>query len=359
MRYTKTSIAAGLAIALTGIGTPAMAQQTINLTVAAGQALRALPPLALLSEWWVPEVDKRVKAAGLNIKINWKQAYAGSLLKPTKVLEGTRDGITDIGFEPTIFHPDKLPLEQVSFMVPFTTTDVELVGKTIERMHQTIPEYKAQYDKFNVIRLAGSSYDSYELFTTAPVKTFADLKGKKIATAGAALQWLRNTPAAPVQSNMMLYYNSAKTGVIDGFIIFPSAVRGMKYPEAAPNLTMVGFGAQYAAALLVNKNVWNKLPPELQKILRETALEWGAKADAMMQNRGKDGVAATKGFKNTQVFALPRAEQTKWANAMPNIAKEWADRLDKQGLPGSKTLAAYMTEIRKSGAKPVRDWDKN
>jgi TRAP-type C4-dicarboxylate transport system substrate-binding protein len=157
---------------------------------------------------------------------------------------------------------------------------------------------------------------------------------------------------------MMLYYNSAKTGVIDGFIIFPSSVKGMKYPEAAPNLTIVGFGAQYAAALLVNKNAWNKLPPELQKILRESALEWGAKADAMMQDLGRGGVEATKGFANGNVIVLPREEQVKWANAMPNIAKEWAERIDKQGLPGSKSLAAYMAEIRASGAKPVRDWDR-
>ena len=147
------------AIAATLLASATHAQQQINLTVAAGQAVRALPPLALLSEWWVPEVDRRVKAANLNIKINWKEAYAGSLLKPTMVLEGTRDGITDIGFEPTIFHPDKLPLEQVSFVVPFTTSDVVRVGKAMKKMHQTMPEYRAQYDKFNVIRLAGSSYN--------------------------------------------------------------------------------------------------------------------------------------------------------------------------------------------------------
>jgi TRAP-type C4-dicarboxylate transport system substrate-binding protein len=355
MRFTTTSIAAALAVALSGTSAPAQ-QQQVNLTVAAGQALRALPPLALLSEWWVPEVTKRAAAA--NIKINWKEAYAGSLLKPTMVLEGTRDGITDIGFEPTIFHPDKLPLEQVSFVTPFTTSDVVLVGKTIERMHQTIPAYRAQYDKFNVVRIAGSSYDSYELISVHPVKSFADLQGKKISTAGAALQWLRGTPATPVQSNMMLYYNSAKTGVIDGFIIFPSSFKGMKYPEVAPNLTIVGFGAQYAAALLVNKNVWNKLPPALQKILHETALEWGAKADAMMHKLGDDGVDAMKTFPNGQVVRLTREEQAKWAKAMPNIAKEWAERLDKQGQPGSQALTAYMDEMRKAGAKPVRDWDK-
>jgi TRAP-type transport system periplasmic protein len=114
---------------------PAAAQQEITLTVAAGQPLRAMNPLNLVSEFYIPEVNKRIEAAGLDIKIDWKEAYAGSLLKPTFVLQGVSDGIADIGFEPTIFHPDKLPLEQVSFMTPFTTTDVELVGKTIDKLH--------------------------------------------------------------------------------------------------------------------------------------------------------------------------------------------------------------------------------
>ena len=79
----------------------------------------------------------------------------------------------------------------------------------------------------------------------------------------------------------------------------------------------------------------------------------------MMQDRGKDGVDATKSFANAHVtYVLPREEQVKWATAMPNIAKEWAERADKQGLPGSKALAAFMAEIRAAGAKPVRDWDK-
>jgi TRAP-type transport system periplasmic protein len=358
MRHTMNSIAA---ILLAGLAaSPALAQQEINLTVAAGQPTRAMKPLAMVSEFFIPEVNKRMQAAGLDkkYKINWKEAYAGSLLKPTFVLQGVSDGIADIGFEPTIFHPDKLPLEQISFVTPFTTTDVVLVGKTIDKMHAKFPEYRAQYDKFGVIRLAGSSYDSYELFTTVEVKKFDDVKGKKISTAGAALQWVRGTGATPVQSNMTLYYNNAKTGVIDGFIIFPSSIPGMKYPEAAPYVTKVGFGAQYAAALIINKGVHAKLPPELQKILREAGEAWTAAADKVQLDAGEDGFKSVTGFPNGKTLVLPREEQTKWANAMPNIAKEWAERLDKDGQPGSKILAAYMDEMRGAGAKPVRDWDK-
>jgi TRAP-type C4-dicarboxylate transport system substrate-binding protein len=334
-------------------------QQQINLTVAAGQPTRAMRPLAMVSEFFIPEVEKRIKAANLNIKINWKEAYAGSLLKPTFVLKGVQDGIADIGFEPTIFHPDKLPLEQISFMTPFATSDVVQVGKAIDRMHETIPAYRAQYDKFDVVRLAGSSFDSYELFSTFPVQKFDDVKGKKISTAGAALQWLRGTGATPVSSNMTLYYNNAKTGVIDGFIIFPSAIPGMKYPEAAPHVTKVGFGAQYAAALIINKSVYDKLPPEIRKILHEAAQAWTAEADKVMIDLGNAGFKSVPSFPGAQAYELPREEQVKWANAMPNIAKEWAATMEKQGLPGNKALAAYMNEIRKAGAKPVRDWDKN
>jgi TRAP-type transport system periplasmic protein len=340
--------------------TPASAQQEINLTVAAGQPTRAMIPLAMVEDYFIPEVTKRMAAAGLDkkYKINWRTAWAGSLLKPTMVLEGTRDGITDLGYEPTIFHPDKLPLEQISFVTPFATSSPELVGKAISKLHAEIPEFKQQYDKFNVVRLGGAAFDSYELFTTAPVKTFDDVKGKRIATAGAALQWLRGTPATPVQSNMTLYYNSAKTGVIDGFIIFPSAIPGLKYPEAAPHLTKVGFGAQYATALIINKAVYDKLPAEVQKIMHEAADAWGAEADRRQLEAGDKGIASVPGFPGGQVHELSRAEQEKWAKAMPNIAKEWAERLDKEGLPGTKALSMFMDELRKGGAKPVRDWDK-
>jgi TRAP-type C4-dicarboxylate transport system substrate-binding protein len=158
---------------------------------------------------------------------------------------------------------------------------------------------------------------------------------------------------------MTLYYNNAQTGVIDGFIIFPSSIPGMKYPEAAPYVTKVGFGAQYAAALIVNKSVYEGLPPELQTILLEAAQAWTAEADAAQQGIYEAAYGGVpQNFAGAQTFELPREEQSEWANSMPNIAKEWAERIDGQGLPGTEVLSAYMEEMRSSGAEPVRNWDQ-
>jgi hypothetical protein len=83
------------------------------------------------------------KAANLKkSRSTGKRPMPGSLLKPTMVLEGTRDGITDIGFEPTIFHPDKLPLEQISVHDAVRhQRRRHSSARTIDKMHATIPEF--------------------------------------------------------------------------------------------------------------------------------------------------------------------------------------------------------------------------
>jgi TRAP-type C4-dicarboxylate transport system substrate-binding protein len=351
---SRLALLAGAAVVAAA---PAFAQDKINLTIAAGQAPRAIKALPLINSVFIAEVNKQIKEQGLKVEIQWKEAYAGSLLKPTRVLEGVRDGIAEMGFEPTIFHPDKLPLENISFAVPFVTSDVQMVCKVMAKLHASFSEYTEQYTKFGSVWLGGNCYDSYELISTFPVKKVEDVKGRKLATAGAALSWIRGTGAVPVQSNMMEYYNSTKTGVVDGFIIFPSAHPGMKYPEVAPYTVKVGFGAQYAAALLIQKPIFDKFSPQLQKIFRDAATKWGTESDKANEAASEAGLKMVATLKG-QVLEFPREEQAKWARMMPNIAKEWAEKLDKQGLPGTKMLAAYMDEMRRLGAKPARDWDK-
>jgi TRAP-type C4-dicarboxylate transport system, periplasmic component len=340
------------------MATSAFAQQKISLTVAAGQPPAALPSLALVGKYFIPEVNKRIKDAKLDVAIDWKEAYAGSLLKPYQMLDGIKDGLADIGFVPTIFFPDKLPLENITLVAPFLTTDLGLLSRVMNKLHETIPEFPAQYDKFNQVRLGGTGADSFELLTTFPVKTVDDLKGHKIATAGAALAWLRGTGATPVQSNMMEYYNSTKNGVFEGFIAFPSSFPAMKYPEAAPYITKVGFGAQYSVVLTMNKDSFGKLLPQVQKIMLEVGHEWATRSDEAYMTAGESGYKSLPSF-NAHLYEFPEAERKKWADVMPNIAKEWAAAMEKQGLPGNKALAAFMSEARKAGIKPVRDWDRD
>jgi TRAP-type C4-dicarboxylate transport system substrate-binding protein len=355
MRYRIAAVIVGGCTALAALSVAA--QEKIRLTVASGQPPRIMPSMAHVPDTFIPEVNKRIKAAGLKFEIEWKEAYAGSLLKALQLIDGVKDGTTDIGYMPSGFYPDKLPLEQVTFAAPFLTSDVGVLSRVMDRLHATMPEFPAQYDRMNQVRLAGTGVDSYELLTTFPVRRVEDIKGKKLATAGAATIWLRGTGAIPVASNIMEYYNSTKTGVFDGFITVASSFSGMKLPEAAPYVTKVGWGAQYAVVMVINKDSYRKLPAPLQKILVEAAQVWGRASDSSQVAAGNANLQSLAQFK-AQLHELPRAEQVRWVKTMPNIAKEWADRMDKQGLPGTKALNQLMSEARAAGATPVRDWDK-
>jgi TRAP-type C4-dicarboxylate transport system substrate-binding protein len=348
---------AGLVVLSLGLINGSASAKTIKMTVAAGQPPHLLG-IKFLRDYFIPEVDKRIAAAGLDFKIKWTQAYAGALCKATKCIFAVQDGITDIGFVPTIFHPDKLPLEGVGFVTPFLTDQVKIVTDVMDDLHRSIPEMGKQYEKYNQIRLAGGGIDTYHIIATFPIRSIDDVKGRKIGTAGGALAWMRGTGAVPVQSNMMLYYNSTKTGVYDGFIVFPSSYLPFKYTEVAPYVNMFNFGAQYAQAATMNKDSFAKLPPAVQKIFREVAIVYREKNDGGYQAFSAKSLKLVAKKPGVTLVKISDKERRRWAMAMPNLAKEWVQQREKQGLPGKKVLTAYMNGVRKAGVKPIRNWDK-
>lgn len=356
MRKTVLAASAAALLAAT-IG--AADARTYRLTVAAGQVPKAIASLLAVQTFFIPEVQKRVKAAGLKDDIAFRQAWAGSLIKPRAVLLGTQDGIADIGFVPGVFHPDKLPLQQASFATPFCSKETSIVTRAGQATMEKVPEARAAFDKFNVELIGSSSGDTYQFFTTFPVEKIEDLKGRKLASTGALLQWYQGLGVTAIDSNMMEYYNSTNTGVYQGFIIMGSAAVPMRYPEAAPYVNVVDFGANWTNFLVMNKASMARLPKEIQTIIRQVGKEWGVRADRDTDARAAGALkAVTKVFPKATVKRMSDAERKRWAMTMPNTAKAWATDLDKQGLPGTKVLGVYMDALRAQGVTCLRDWDK-
>ena len=77
---TRRLIASAALLAAASLAAPAHAQQTIRLTAAAGH-----PPVflwvKLIDEFFIPEVDKRLAAAGGKTRIDWTRAWGGTLIK--------------------------------------------------------------------------------------------------------------------------------------------------------------------------------------------------------------------------------------------------------------------------------------
>lgn len=357
MKLIKTMLVITLLVGLLIAGQTAPAQaKDYKLTVVAGH-----PPIflwvTLARDYFIPEVDKRLAAAGKGDKVVWNQAYGGTIAKIGGALEAIEEGIADMGFVGTLFEAAKMPLHNVTYYTPFGTEDIFKVVDTIVELQNKVPEMANEWTKHNQICLGGAALDTYGILTNFPVKTVADVDGHKIAAPGPSANWLKGTGGVAVAANLNTYYNGIKTGVFEGTLTFMTAAAAIKVYEVAPNLCMVNFGSQFAGGLSINQDTFDSFPPYMQKIFREVG-EGYTKRLAKAQSDRAAGAMATMQKNGAKLTVLSDAERRAWADKLPNVPMEWAAAQEKKGLPGKKVIKAYLDGLRARGVTLVRDWDK-
>ena len=354
--WKKTLIVVAMASLIFCLPVGSVSAKTYKLTVVAGH-----PPIflwvTLCRDYFIPEVDKRLQEAGGKHKIIWNQAYGGTIAKIGGALEAIEEGIADMGFVGTIFEAPKMPLHNVTYMTPFGTENIFYVVDIIAELQSKIPALAQEWTKHNQVYLGGAALDTYGVLTNFPINSVEDVNGHKLAAPGPSANWLKGTGGVPVASNLNEYYNGIKTGVFEGTLTFMTAAMAIKVYEVAPYICMVNFGSQFAGGLSINKDVFESFPAEVQKIFIAVGQEYNKKLAEAQAARADKAMAAMKNG-GAKVIYLPDVERNKWAHKLPNVPMEWAQAMEKKGLPGKAMLKGYLDGLRSRGVKLARDWDK-
>lgn len=351
-KFLLSAVLAASAFAFAG---PASAK-TYHITFAGGHGTQ-LPWMKAIKDFYIPEVNRRLAKAGGKDKIEWTEAFAGTLAKVGGVLEAVQEGIADMGMVYTIFEPAKLPLMSVTFMAPFGSADVTLISRILVEMNAEMPELKAEWAGQNQVYLGDIAADTDQTWTKFPVHTLADYKGRKLGASGSLSLWANGIGAVAVQGNFATHYNNIKTGVYDGLIAFTTGIYPIKVYQVAPYMTKVNLGSMSIGAITINKKLFDSMSPQTQKILRDVGVEYSKRVSATMKKLA--GIFEKKmAAYGTHISVFPQAERKKWAMTMPNIAENWVKFNEKRNIPAKKVLDAYMAKLRANHVVLVRDWDK-
>jgi C4-dicarboxylate-binding protein DctP len=340
-------------VALAAASTTAIAQDVIRLRIASGH-----PPantyVNLMQNFFVPEVTKRV-ADKTKYKVEFVEGYGGAMVKVADTLEGVQSGIIDIGGYNFGFEPSNLPLHPFQVMLPFGTMDPEVSLKVARAVYDKVPYMtKVLEDKFKQKLLALIADNGYNLGTNFEWNSVSDLKGQKIAGAGLNLKWLEFAGATPVQSSLPDAYTSMKTGVYNGWIMFPSGWVNFKLYEVGKYYTEIGFGAITWHGLTINLARWNKLPKEVQDIILQVAKEYEAKTGTVNKENYPKQIAELKAH-GSIVRTLPEKVRQEWANSLAGWPAQKAKELDAMGLPATQVLETALQAAEDNGYKwPVR-----
>ncbi|MFT4830057.1 MAG: TRAP-type C4-dicarboxylate transport system substrate-binding protein [Paracoccaceae bacterium] len=329
----------------------AFAQQTITVNIGSSHPEANIWVYAMKTAFQ-PEVDRLLAETG-DYKVNWNEAYGGTLYKFTDTREAVMDGIVDVGMVGTVWEGSTMPLQNVTYFTPFATEDHKLLIEIFDDLSRNLPELNASWTQQNMVPLSSLITDSYDIYATFPVNTMADLQNRKLNAPGTSANWLRGTGATPVDGALTTYYTNIQTGVTEGTMSFASGILPTRVYEVAPELTRVGIGSMYFGAIAANKDFFDALPAPVQAAFltaaKATSIAHGDYVEALAARAVTEMQAA-----GLTVHTLPDAEKAAWVNGLPDIVAPW---LEQTGDAGKVVLAAYFKALRDHGVTPARDWD--
>ncbi|MFO8127141.1 MAG: hypothetical protein R6T97_11815, partial [Yoonia sp.] len=150
----KAMKGAAVAVLAAGISfaSPVHAQEEIDVSIVSGFS-PAVAAVRILQESFMPGVDARLAETG-NYTINWREAFSGTLAKPAGELEAIEAGLADMGVIPTGFHADKLPVYQIGYVTPFTTTDLVLIHEVVDGLVDKYPAFRDTWTDLNQVTLS-------------------------------------------------------------------------------------------------------------------------------------------------------------------------------------------------------------
>jgi len=350
----------GLTAALLALGlgftTPALAEKKIDVRIVSGFS-PAVAAVKLLKESFMPGVDEHLAETG-NYKINWQEAFSGTLAKPAGELEAIEAGIADMGVIPTAFHADKLPIYQIGYVTPFTTTDLVLIHEVVDRLVDKYPAFNDTWTGLNQVSLSASGIpDNYILCSSEPINSVSDIDGLKVAGAGPNLRWVEPAGATGVTGTLGNFYQLVETGVADAMLVWGEAVVSLKLHEVCNNYFNAKLGGVNSYVINVNQQAWDSFPEEVKIAMTVAAKQYGVDIGNFAAKLGKQALDIFVANGGNVVEISPK-EREKWAATLPNLAKEWATALEAQGVPANEILAEYMQAMRDADQPIARQWDQ-
>jgi TRAP-type C4-dicarboxylate transport system substrate-binding protein len=324
MRHTSLKISVGvfffifLLICFTSKGADTK-PNVINLKMA-----NIWPPVAphsKICDDFIAELDRRT---GGRIKI---RLFAGSsLLKPDAMYQGIESGIADIGVSNVEYTPGRFPITEVCNL-PLGYPNAWVANQVVNDFHN---EFKpSEFDKIEVLWM--HSCGTCLIISKTPVHKLEDLKGLTLRAPGRLGDTMKALGANPVPAPIMEVYDSIAKGVMDGINAPFETLRSFRFAEVAKYTTanwQVGNISTFYTVM--NKNSYNKLPPDLKVIFDRVSGEFKERF-ALMWNyidvAGKE-FAQKNGVK---IISLSSEEADRWKKATAPVVENYVKEMVSKG----------------------------
>jgi C4-dicarboxylate-binding protein DctP len=333
----------GLKTVTTVTARPCSLRRRLTLTAAAALALAASAcafaqaPIVIKFSHVVANDTPKGKAADLfakkaaeltkgRVKV---EVYANSILyKDKEELEALQLGAVQM-LAPSLAKFGPLGVKEFEvFDLPFLFSGYDALHKVTNG-----PVGKALLDRLEPKGIRGLAYwdNGFKSFSlNTPIKTPADLKGKKLRIQSSKVleEEVRTLGALPQVLAFSEVYQALQTGVVDGTENPISNLYTQKMHEVQKYLTLTEHG-YLGYAVIVNKKFWDGLPADIRGQL-EQALEQSTRyANQIAKVENDNALEAVRKSGKTTIYQPTPAERLAFKKALVPVHQKMEGRIGK------------------------------
>lgn len=293
--------------------------------------------------------------------------YPLSLLNFAEANAGVKDGLADMATILMPYFAAEYPrLNMLGEASPMMEMDAVASEKSFMAYSAAFAEYvllkcpdcRAEATAQNQVYLGTAATTSYVLQCVTPVGTLADIKGKRIRTAGPYwARWVEGMGAVPVTISINETFEALNQGVLDCTASNPTDMKAFGFIDTVKHVFTGVPGGQFPLPTTINLDRWNGLSAdERQALLKATAglfagMNWVYYTDGMaaMQEAAEKGIAIEK-----PAGDLAAANQTFIANDLKAVAGNYGATY---GIEDAEAKITDLQDLVTKWAALIRDVD--
>lgn len=295
------------------------------------------PPVAgqhkNIAQAWADKVK-----ADSNGRIEVEVYPSSTLAKPPAQYDAVKNRIADVTMTIQGYTANRFPLTQV-VELPGIAKDAAHGSCIIQGLYDEgliADEYKETHPLFFFTHGPGHIHTTEKL-----VKEPSDFEGLRIRRPTAVVaKLLEGLGGQPVGMPAPQAYQSVQRGVIDGVSLPWEGQLVFRINELTPKHTEVGGLYTLSFLMTMNKDVYNSMPADLQKVLDDNSgTEWSQNAAKVFDDLDIKGRAQAV-EKGHEIYTVEGGiENPAWKPVIDKAIEEYLSELEAKGLPARKVYA--------------------
>lgn len=234
-----------------------------------------------ISQWTSPKhpvakgyapLIKKLGENGFNVK----SFSGGALLGAKAALAGIGDGVADMGMLAMTYFPAEFPNAQLVADMGLATPDnLTAMAAATEYNLLDCPACLNEYKAANTLYLGTYSTAPYAIISTMPIRSTADLAGKKMRVPGSLWsRWAQSVNGIEVNVPSSEMFEGLDKGALDIAIQAPGAFRSYQLWDVAKYLTKLNLGTYHSLSLMTtNRDWWASLSADQRKLIVDNAAQ--------------------------------------------------------------------------------------